>query len=234
LPPQPAPRHTSETLFEELDALNDEIEVLRAAYEQYFLGIERKPPTQKHEKLKKRVNQIQTTTVKQTAVKFKAQSLNAKLITYERLWTRTLNEMEQGIYRRDVFKAKLHSKEREEVKPPPPPPEALKEAAKPAASAAAAAAAAAKPGAPAPRPSAPVAAQAGQISEAKMKAIYDAYITAKKRCNEDTSKLSYDSVANTLRQQVPALMKQHNAKSVEFKVVIKDGKAVLRALPKDS
>jgi hypothetical protein len=28
------------------------------------------------------------------------------------------------------------------------------------------------------------------------------------------------------------LMKQHGAKSVEFKVVIKDGKAILRALPK--
>ena len=33
--------------------------------------------------------------------------------------------------------------------------------------------------------------------------------------------------------QVPELMKQHNAKSVEFKDVIKDGKAVLRALPKE-
>src|SRR5688572_18470651 len=98
----------------------DEIEALRAAYEQYFLGIERKPPTQKHDKLKKRVNLIMTTTVKQTAVKFKAQSLNAKLITYERLWTRTLNEIEEGRYRRDVFKAKLHQKDREEVKPPPP------------------------------------------------------------------------------------------------------------------
>lgn len=56
---------------------------------------------------------------------------------------------------------------------------------------------------------------------------------AKKRCGEDTSKLSLDSVASTLRSQVPTLMKQHNAKSVEFKVVIKDGKAVLRALPKE-
>src|SRR5207253_1828136 len=102
--------------------------------EQYFLGIERKPPTQRHEKLKKRVVAIQTTTVKQTAVKFKAQSLNAKLITYERLWTRTLNEIEQGTYRRDVFKAKLHKQEREEKKspateaeaaPPPPPDEAF-------------------------------------------------------------------------------------------------------------
>jgi hypothetical protein len=44
--------------------------------------------------------------------------------------------------------------------------------------------------------------------------------------------MSFDSVAASLRKQVPELMKQHNAKSVEFKVVIKDGKAVLKAVPK--
>ena len=30
----------------------------------------------------------------------------------------------------------------------------------------------------------------------------------------------------------PELLKQHNAKAVEFKVVIKDGKASLKAVPK--
>ncbi len=244
MPPPQVQAHTSETLSDELDKLSDEIEGLRANYEQYFLGIERKPPTQRHDKLKKRVNAIMTTTVKQTAVKFKAQSINAKLITYERLWTRTLKEMEDGTYRRDVFKAKLHRKEQEEVKPPPPPPEALKvqppppppEAllqAKPGAAQAAPARPSAPGAAAVAKPAAPVAAPAGQLSDQKLRAIYDAYVTAKKRCNEDTSKLSFDSVAHTLRQQVPALMKQHNAKSVEFKVVIKDGKAVLRALPKE-
>jgi hypothetical protein len=73
----------------------------------------------------------------------------------------------------------------------------------------------------------------GGLSDQKIKAIYDAYVMAKRRCGEDTSKLSLNAVADTLKKQVPALMKQHSAKSVEFKVVIKDGKAVLRALPKD-
>ena len=94
MPPSTSPGkgqpHTSESLSDEIDVLSDEVEALRAAYEQYFLGIERKPPTLRHDKLKKRVVAIMTTTVKQTAVKFKAQSLNAKVITYERLWTRTL------------------------------------------------------------------------------------------------------------------------------------------------
>ncbi|MBK7857577.1 MAG: hypothetical protein IPJ65_02905 [Archangiaceae bacterium] len=239
--PQTKPaQQDSQSLGQEIDDLSAEIEGLRAAYEQYFLGVERRPPQQRHDKLKKRVVAIQTSTVKQTAVKFKAQSLNQKLLTYERLWSRTLKEIEDGTYRRDVFKAKLHRGEQEEVKPPPPPKEevakglpppppkdALLPGVKPVAGALAAKAAA-------PVARAPVAAGGGaELSDAKLKAIYDAYVTAKKRCNEDTSKLSFDSVAKTLRQQVPTLMKQHNAKSVEFKVVIKDGKAVLRALPKE-
>jgi hypothetical protein len=85
---------------------------------------------------------------------------------------------------------------------------------------------------PVSRPLPPVGSDGG-LNEQKIKAIYDAYVMAKKRCGEDTSKLSLDSVASTLKSQVPSLMKQHNAKSVEFKVVIKDGKAVLRALPKE-
>jgi hypothetical protein len=212
-----AKTYTSETLSEEIDSLSNEIEALRAAYEQFFLGIERHPPSLRHDKLKKAVVAIQMTTVKQTAVKFKAQSLNAKLITYERLWTRTMHEIEDGTYKRDVFKAKLHRKEHEEKDK-----EKAPEKAAVAPSPQVAAAAAPKP-----------AATAGpQLSESKLRAIYDAYLTAKKRCNEDVSKLTYESVASTLKQQVPALIKQHNAKSVEFKVVIKDGKAVLRALPK--
>ena len=70
------------------------------------------------------------------------------------------------------------------------------------------------------------------ISDDKLRAVYDAYVTAKRRCQEDTSKLSFESVAGNLRKQVPELMRQHNAKAVEFKVVIKDGKATLKAVPK--
>jgi hypothetical protein len=202
-----------------------------------------------------------------TVVKFKVQSLAASVLTYERLWERTLREIEAGTYHRDLFKARLHARKRaeeekeqkapaggafdvdedvdmsdmEEEAPKFPPLPSLAAAAK-------AGPPPAKPGAPLaagvapkpvaaplpPRPSvpAPVAASGG-LSDQKIKAIYDAYVMAKRRCNEDTSSLSLDAVATTLRKQVPELMKQHKARSVEFKVVIKDGKAVLRALPKE-
>ncbi|MEL6187720.1 MAG: MXAN_5187 C-terminal domain-containing protein, partial [Myxococcota bacterium] len=44
--------------------------------------------------------------------------------------------------------------------------------------------------------------------------------------------LRFDDMASTLRKQVPKLMAKTGASSVEFKVVIKGGKAVLKAMPK--
>lgn len=323
--------------------LEAEIAELQAAYEQYFLGMERRPPTQKHTSVKKLMNELRSTFVNSTPVKFRIGNLQQRLNTFERLWERTLLEIENGTYKRDVFKARRHADQRkkqksasgaasdglddlhidedldlsdldsggddlesamtaaaaavEKPKPAPAIPAvaplvpsvapavpgipsvapavpgvpsvrplvpgvnpktgplsippvaaaqarpvttgsvpALKPAGAPATNAVSRPPSGslppAKPAGTPSRPPAPVASDGG-LNDGKIKAIYDAYVMAKKRCGEDTSKLSLDSVASTLRSQVPTLMKQHNAKSVEFKVVIKDGKAVLRALPKE-
>jgi len=65
-----------------------------------------------------------------------------------------------------------------------------------------------------------------------MRALYDAYVDAKRRCKEDTSKLTYDALAKTVAKQIPEIMSKYKAKTVEFKVVIKEGKAILKAVPK--
>jgi hypothetical protein len=65
-----------------------------------------------------------------------------------------------------------------------------------------------------------------------VKALYDAYVEAKRRCNEDVSRITPDAIARTIAKQTPEIMKQHNAREVEFKVVIKDGRAILKAVPK--
>ncbi len=293
-----------------------ELAELRAAYDQYFLGVERKPPTKRHDALKKEMRELKSHFVRQTSVRFRIDNLAQKLTTFERLWDRTLKEIEAGTYKRHLFKARMHASARTQpssavagaaakkgddvehfdvdedldisdlgpdaptnpdlasalaaaatasrpvaapaVRAVPATMAAVKTSvavtapAKPTAIAAAAAApmpmappfpsartSATQPAhvpAPAPRPATVAAAPAGPaggLSDQKIKAIYDAYVMAKKRCGEDTSKLSLNAVADTLKKQVPALMKQHQAKSVEFKVVIKDGKAVLRALPKE-
>jgi hypothetical protein len=324
--------------------LEAELAELRAQYEMYFMGNERIPPLKQHDLFKRALQRLKGAQVRQTAVKFRIDSITQKLTTFERLWERTMKEIEAGTYKRDIARLKRHTKGGEKKKaagddfqidedldlsdldsdggaddlasalaaaeaaaearakaapaiapavkpvtgsvpaiapsvkpvtgvapaikpatgvvpaitpitplapvaPPRPsgPPKItapMASGSTPALKPAAPPVAAAKPAAtgsnPAFKPASsppmrPPAAGGGDggLSDTKVKAIYDAYVMAKKRCGEDTRAVTLDSVASSLRKQVPELMKQHNAKSVEFKVVIKDGKAVLRALPKD-
>jgi hypothetical protein len=213
----------------ECTAIEGDLSALKAAYEQYFLGLERHPPRDRHHALKRRITVLKESFIRQTALKFRVGSLYQKLLTYERLWERTLQEMENGTYRRDVFKARRHAEQRKDVAPGAP------SRAKSAASddfdvdedTSALSPPSAKPSAAPPRPT-----DTAALSDDKVRAIFNAFVSAKKKCNEDVSKLSFDAVAGNLRKQIPQLLKQHNAKSIEFKIVIKDGKAVLKALPK--
>jgi len=211
----------SDDILKECDAIEDELEELKGNYERYFLGIERLPPAKAHQKLKTRMANIKSTFNRTTAVQFRVQSLLSKFLTYERLWHRTMQEIENGTYQRDLFKARMRSRHRS----------AEKQASAPADAPAPA------PQAAAPRPPSgrsPLAPQSvtSELPEPKLRVIYQAYLDAKKRCGEDVSKMTFESVASKLRKQVPNLLEKHQATSVEFKVVIKEGKAVLRAVPR--
>jgi hypothetical protein len=185
-------------LQEELDAMDQSIGELQVSYEKYFLGIDRRPPDRDRKLVSDRMRILKTTLVKNTALKFRLHTLFAKLISFERMWDRTLREMEEGTYRRDVFKAKLHGKKKEAVKP--------KEVAAQASSAV-------------------------HLSDEKLRKLYDTYLVARQRTGEPVAGLTFDSVATRIRAQVPQLLAQHKAKNIEFKVVIKAGKAVLKAVP---
>jgi hypothetical protein len=307
----------SEMAFQECEAIEAELAALKVAFEHYFMGVDRHPPTRQYDDLKKRLERLKTAFIRNTAAKFRVQSIQGKFLTYDRLWQRTLQEIENGTYKRDLAKAKRRVEKKKgsdkprsmevtelpdadfevdevdsmlsgSLKPPPPPPPPaslepvpfrggvpsvaplvpsvaplvppvasvmatpargtaipsipsvaplvpsvapvvppVAPAVKPVA-ARPPAAVAAKPAAPRP----PAATSASELSDEKLKSVYNAYVAAKRNNKEDTSKMSYDSIAASLRKQVPELMKQHGAKSVEFKVVIKDGKAVLKAVPK--
>jgi len=337
--------------------LEAELAELRAIYDLYFTGIERLPPLKKHDLFKRAYAKLKGSMIRQTAAKFRIETIGQKLLTYERLWDRTMKEIENGTYKRDLAKLKRRDQRGTQkkteaessfdvdedldlsdldegdgdlsaalaaaeaavpaipaikpvtglvpaitpvtppagvrpatglvpaitpvtpaggVKAPPvapvlkvtpaippattgafTPPKitsgsfpAAAPAVKPLSTGVAPAfkpgsqpppakpagtgvSAAFKPPAASPSRPAPAPVSGDGLSDTKIKAIYDAYVMAKKRCGEDTKAVTLDSVASSLKKQVPELMKQHNAKSVEFKVVIKDGKAILRALPKD-
>src|SRR6187549_2118685 len=87
----------------EVDAVEALLHAVRGQYEQYFLGMEKRPPAKAHEQLKKRLAALRTIPSRNSALSFRIQSLQATAATYERLWMKTTQEMEAGTYRRDVF-----------------------------------------------------------------------------------------------------------------------------------
>src|SRR5262245_45436494 len=110
-----------DAVIAECHEIEEKLAGLRAEYEQYFLGVERHPPQAHHNELKRRLQALKGTFVRSTVVKFRLQGLQQKFVTYERLWARTIQEIENGTYHRDVFKAKMRSKsaEAKRVEPTP-------------------------------------------------------------------------------------------------------------------
>jgi hypothetical protein len=221
-------RRDRDELNAEVGAAEEELEALKARYEMWFLGVERREPARWRDDVKKKVLRLKTAFTRNAGLRFRIQSLNARYLAYERMWLRSAREKEDGTYRRDVFKARLHARAAERKAQA----EArqAREAGQPASPAAPAAPVATPAASGAARPAAP--APAAPAGDARMRALYEEYIAAKKRCNEDVSRLTYDSVAKSIAKQVPDLMARYKAKSVDFKVEVKDGRAVLKAIPR--
>jgi hypothetical protein len=216
-------RRERDELEAECQKAEEELEGLKAKYEQYFLGVERKEPVRWREELRKRILRVKEAFTRNTGLRFRLHSLHARYLSYERLWLRSAREREEGTYRRDLFKARLRAKH--DAAPAPAEEKLPTAPEKPAEAKAAETAKARKPPAPAAPPP-------GGISAAQMRTLYDAYIAAKKSCNEDVSRLTYDAVVKSVSKQIPELMTRYKAKTVEFKVEVKAGKAVLKAIPK--
>ncbi|HZW89073.1 MAG TPA: MXAN_5187 C-terminal domain-containing protein [Myxococcaceae bacterium] len=245
-PPSPEDRAKASTaaagaswadVAQEVEDVEVLLHALRGQYEQYFMGIEKRPPVWAHEQFRKRLTALKTVPSRNSALSFRIQSLQASAVTFERLWSRTMQEIENGTYRRDLFKARMRRKSSDV-------PAAQGATSAPASSPEAKSAspgktASAKPATPesAPLSSEPQIHIAGTpppdpLAETRLRSVYRAYVEAKRRCNEDTTRLSFDAVVASLKRQVPELLERHNARDVEYRVFVKDGKAILRAVPK--
>jgi FtsZ-binding cell division protein ZapB len=84
----------------------------------------------------------------------------------------------------------------------------------------------------APGPTARPAAASAPGVDARTRALYEAYVAARRSCNQDLNGITLDAIARTIAKQTPEIMKQHKARTVEFKVEVKDGRAILKAVPK--
>jgi hypothetical protein len=211
--------------------LEESLEQLRTRYELYFVGVERREPNRERDEMKRAIGRIKGDSASvNTGLRFRIDTLHARLLSYERMWMRSGREKEEGTYRRDIQRLRRRSKPDEVSKPVEGPKAGVSKAAnedlvtprpKPAPQTAASAA----------RPSTPPEG-AGGFAPEQLRELFVAYVDAKKRCNEDVSRLTYEGLEKTVSRQVPELLARYKAKSVEFKVLIKDGKALLKAIPR--
>lgn len=101
----------------EIEALLNELESkmqrLRMLYEQYFLGIERKPPTTLRMDVFRIVNRFESIYIRNTAQKFRLRSLVQRFSSYTSYWGRVERQIEEGTYTRDINRARRRTERRE-------------------------------------------------------------------------------------------------------------------------
>lgn len=108
----------TDQIQKDIDDLIFNLEELRKIYEQYFLGIVREEPSKLRDKIKFLIQKNHGVPIQNVTLKFRFQQCVSRYNTYTTYWDRILREIEEGKYQRDVFRAKLHDKERTEKKNP--------------------------------------------------------------------------------------------------------------------
>jgi hypothetical protein len=214
---------------EALDDLEEEIELLKVAFERYFNGVDRVPPTREHETVKLHMRNAERQRSGSTVVRFRMQNLKARFITYEHYWTRILRQIEEGTFTRVV----AVSKRREY--------EALRRRVEEEGTAAQSGVRTivdrdagqsgirakldreGEPEPPRARPPLPPSVDPKQARE-----LFKQFVAAKKAAGESVEGLTYGRLLEKLSKEVPKLQEKHGD-GLRFEVATVDGKVRLRA-----
>ncbi len=189
-------RGQQDPVDEELEELDQGLKLLRVQYDQFFLGILKRPPTVLQGRVQKIIVKYANQNLRKTHQKFRFNQLNSKFQIYRQLWGRTIRQIESGTYKGHRFKANLHERER----------------------ALAAKAAKAQPDAtdtPAPTLT--------NTKAGPMDQLYDALLAARRRAGESGPDPDRTKVSDLVRKQTAALRAKHPGAKVRFRVAV-DGK----------
>lgn len=93
------PAIATEDLLEQLEKLMERLKVM---YEQYFMGIQKIAPSQLHTEAERRLRDLTQISIRNTALRYRFNSLQQKYGSYNSYWRRTLREIEQGRYVRSL------------------------------------------------------------------------------------------------------------------------------------
>jgi hypothetical protein len=88
------------------------------------------------------------------------------------------------------------------------------------------------PPAPKPAPPPPASPRVGDLSDDRFGQIYSKYVETRRERNEPTHAITREALAKQLSESTERLKQKHGPKAVDFEVVVKDGKTILRPVVK--
>lgn len=93
---------------EDIALFEQHLNELVIKYEQYFLGLEKREPLKLLENVEKSARKYTNVNIVNTMLKFKYNSVVARLNSYKLYWARINRLIEDGKYSRDRFKMEMH------------------------------------------------------------------------------------------------------------------------------
>lgn len=203
---------------EDIDVLENKVARLKVEYEQYFLHVVKQPPSKLRDEVERLVLAYHGKNITSSSHKFRLNNVVSKFNTYRNYWNRALRSIEEGTFNRRAEGGMGITSA--PVAPPASPGQEPKQNTEP--TPAARQQGQDRPAAPTPAP----AAASGADD------IYNRYIAARKECNESTSGITPEALSKSVDEFKKKVMAQYNAKDVDVKVAVKDGKARLIIVPK--
>jgi len=99
-------------ITEELNQIEHDLKELEIGYEQYFLGIEKRPPERERAQMTLRMRKMVGRYIPQTDLRFRLQSLTSRFNSYCGHWDRILRLIDEGKYERHTAKIQRHAAEK--------------------------------------------------------------------------------------------------------------------------
>ena len=189
---------------DDIARLAEAMRALKMAYEKYFAGVERLPPSAQHEQFKRELVRLTGANVRSTARRFQLQSMQAGLTSHEAHWQRLCRQIEEGTFKRDRLRAQAML-----TAPPVGTPKMV------------------TGGTGAARPSAGETPAYGPA----MVQLHAAYEAARRQVGQ-TQAVPMAALAAAVEKQAASIRAQYRCENIDFQVAVRDGKVVVKALPR--
>ncbi len=98
------PSVSTEDSEELRDGVDKTLDRLKTLYEQYFLGIQKQAPSFIHNDVERKLRDLTQINIRNTGLRYRLATLQQKFGSYNSYWRRTLRQIENGTYARNLAK----------------------------------------------------------------------------------------------------------------------------------